>query len=181
MFMTKKCRWLAAVACSAFASLVSAEALLPGQSVEVEIPAVPAPIPATPGVDPVHAQTPQIRVEKRCVAGVVCVGPTAAEPQTLATTPALDSIALVPRILVRLEVAPVFAPAGLAPMTVPPTTVWLPNPAGDDIPVEICPQRCEVLGPADTEQSVAVTVTIQAGEQQLRREIVLPSDSWRRK
>ena len=149
--------------------------LVPGQQLEVHFPSVPVPAPPTPGVDPVHAQTPPVGIARSCLAGVACAGPATAEPQPLLSTPEVAPIHLVPAISVRLRLSDVPVPALMQPVSVPSFVVWVPNPLGDDIPLEICPDSCAVMSPASPHQPLTLAVELEAGDWQSSHEIAVPA------
>lgn len=149
--------------------------LVPGQQLDVHFSGLPVPASPTPGVDPVHAQTPPVGIARRCIADLACAGPATAEPQPLLSTPEVAPIYLVPAISVRLRLSDVQVPALMQPVSVPSFVIWVPNPLGDDIPLEVCPENCTVMSPASPQRPLTLTVEIKAGDWQLSRETAVPA------
>jgi hypothetical protein len=154
---------LAAAAISSYAGAASADPVVitvPGGSLTHTIPGT-----ATPQIGPYDVATPQISVPRVCAGTVFCAGPIDIPPQTIVSVPRVSPVPLTPPITVTATTTNIVAvvnPVLTSLVTVPPTTILVPNPfGGEPIPVEVCPNSCSVPG-AQVVDGATGSVTIAA-------------------
>ena len=154
---------LAASGLSTFATPAAADPVVitvPGGTLTHTIPGI-----ATPVIGPYDVATPQITVPRACAGSVFCAGPIDIPPQTIVSVPRVNPVPLTPPITVTASTTNIVAvanPALNVLVTVPPTTILVPNPfGGGPIPVEVCPNSCIVPG-AQVVDGASGSVTIAA-------------------
>jgi hypothetical protein len=153
----------AAAAISMFPGKASADPVVvtvPGGTLTHTIPGM-----ATPEIGPYDVATPQINVPRVCAGAVFCAGPIDIPPQTIVTIPRVNPVPVTPPITVSASTTNIVAvanPTLNTLVTVPPTTILVPNPfGGGPIPIEVCPTSCIVPG-AQVVDGAAGSVTIAA-------------------
>jgi Calx-beta domain len=154
--------FLAAALCTpAGVALAQAEVItVPGQTITHTLPGTSLPV-----IGPVAVGTPPITVPRTCAGTVFCAGPIEVPPQTIVSVPAVGPIGLTPPITVTASTTDIVAvvdPAVTTLLRIPPTTIPVPNPfGGGPIPVDVCPNYCDVPG-ASVLDGITGSVTVTA-------------------
>lgn len=155
-----------AVTISAFSGAALAEpevVVVPGGTVTHTIPGT-----STPTIGPLDIATPPITVPRTCAGTVFCAGPIYVPPQTVVHVPQVNPVPVTPPVTLTVSTTDIVAvvnPVVTTLVTIPPTTIPVPNPfGGDPIPVDVCPQSCSVPGASVVDGATGyVTVTACVG------------------
>lgn len=159
---------LTAVASSAAAAV---PVIVPGRTITQTIPEQ-----YTPAITQTPVGTPSITVPRTCAGAVICAGPVFIPAVPVTTVGPVAPIQVTPPITVTLstpgmdaEVAPSLGTL----ITLPPTTVYIPNPlSGPPIPVDVCPEGCDVPGVTLGEgMGSSVTITVVAGSMSITQTV----------
>lgn len=144
--------------------------VVPGQTISQTIPAQ-----YTPAVGTVPVGTPTITVPRTCAGSVACVGPVTVPGTVITTVGPVAPIQVTPPITVSFATTGMDAevdPALGTLVSIPRTSLYLPNPLGPPIPVEVCPETCVVPGVSLAENmETSVTITVTAGATTVSRTV----------